>query len=435
MDKKKDNTFVKIFEENWEDFKGKYPGYDKDHYNKEVEKLINCGDESFGYIEFGCMFCGEHSHRVAFTCKGALCLSCSRVKSENFVGQVMSKLHPGVIYRHLILTIPDQLKSFFYKNRHEKDLYNKFYQIGFEYIQDVFEKVLGKRLKCGAIIVLHTTGRKGNYRPHLHIIVMNGGIDIISGRWMNLKYFPYEKILPRKWQWHLLNMIKGFEPSEEIKKLVSDLWKKYPKGFYNHFKKGDVPSKSKKLVGYLSKYLFRPTISLKRIIKYDLKKGLVKYEYVDHKTHKSEIEEVEIMVFIGRMAQQLLPKSFHRVKYYGLQYPRTFEKSRALIMEGLEKANLSKEDKSQAVFKAPKLSYQERLKLWTGKDPLKCPGCDSEMVVIKIWTKAKGYIFDLLEVIKRTGKPPDELVWLQCVRPTDPKDIADQIFDQMSMDI
>lgn len=49
------------------------------------------------------------------------------------------------------------------------------------------------------MIVLHTTGRKGNYRPHLQLIVMNSGIDMISGQWVKIGYFPYEKLLPKKW--------------------------------------------------------------------------------------------------------------------------------------------------------------------------------------------------------------------------------------------
>jgi excinuclease UvrABC ATPase subunit len=103
--------------------------------------MIHCGDPNFGYIEYGCMHCGGHRHRVGMTCKSSLCLSCSRVKSEKFVYNVMNKLYPGIIYRHLILTIPDQLIPFFYKHRHGKELFNRFYQVGFEYIQDVFRTV------------------------------------------------------------------------------------------------------------------------------------------------------------------------------------------------------------------------------------------------------------------------------------------------------
>jgi hypothetical protein len=256
---KNDNLLTQIFSDYWNNFKLKHSSYATDYYDEVVNKMMNCGDPTFGYTEYGCMHCGQAKHLVAFTCKSYLCLRCGRVKSENFVFEVMNKLHSGIVYRHLILTMPDQLKQFFYERRTSKDLYNELYRCGHEYIQDVFEKVTGRRLRCGAIIVLHTTGRKGNYRVHLHIIVMNGGIDLVTGEWVNIGYFPYEKILPKKWQWHLLNMIKAFDSSKKTQDLVSFLWSKCPNGFYNNFKKGDVPQHSQHLVRYLAKYLFRPT--------------------------------------------------------------------------------------------------------------------------------------------------------------------------------
>ena len=435
MTKSTKNPFVEIFKDFWTDFKEKYPSYQPEYYDTVVGKMLGCGDPAFGYIEYGCMHCGQHKHLVAFTCKSNLCLRCGRVKSENFVYEVMNKLHPGVIYRHLTLTIPDQLIQFFYKRRHEKELYNAFYRIGWEYIQDVFSHVTKKKLRCGAIVVLHTTGRKGNFRPHLHIIVMNGGVDTITGDWVNIGYFPYEEILPRKWQWHLLNLIKDFDSSAETKKLVSELWDKYPNGFYNNFQKGNVPSKSQEVVKYLSKYLFRPQISVKRIPKYDKKKKEIVYEYADHKTGKSEVETVSALVFIGRMVQQILPKGFHRVKYYGLHHPKTFEKSKKLVLAGVQKIYENVIQFDRTMFRVAADSYQERMKLWTGRDPLKCPGCNSQMEIIKVWTKSKGVVFDLLDEYKKRGRPPDELISLSKVKPTEPVDIMTDFFEQLDLAI
>jgi len=433
---KKKNLYVEVFADYWDDFKQRYPAYSSEYYDKVVSKMINCGDPSFGYIEYGCMHCGKGKHCVAFTCKCSLCLRCSRVKSENFVYKVMNKLHPGVVYRHLILTIPDQLKKFFYQNRFNSDLYNAFYKAGWDYIQDVFKTVTKSKLKCGAIIVLHTAGRKGNYRPHLHIIVMNGGVNQISGEWVNVGYFPYEKILPRKWQWHLLNMVKGFDHSPPTRQIVDNLWKKYKNGFYNCFKKGDVPGRSQHLVKYLSKYLFRPQISLKRIKKYNRKRKIVIYEYADHKSHQAETVEVDVLEFIGRMVQQIPPKGFHRVKYYGLHHSKTYNKSKNLIIEGMKKINISVIDSAQSVFKVAGDSYQERMKLWTGRDPLRCPHCDHQMEVIKVWSKEKGVIFDLLEIYsKQSQAPPIELEMLQKMRATEPKDIVDDFYEQLDLAI
>ena len=107
------NTFIEILSDFWGKFKQKYPSFANDYYDSIIQKTTSCGDPKFGYIEYGCMHCGESKHLVAFSCKTKFCLRCGRVNAENFVKEVMAKLHQGIVYRHLILTIPDQLKSIF----------------------------------------------------------------------------------------------------------------------------------------------------------------------------------------------------------------------------------------------------------------------------------------------------------------------------------
>ena len=262
---------------------------------------------------------------------------------------------------------------------------------------------------------------------------MNGGIDIVSGKWVNIGYFPYKLIMPKKWQWHVLNMIKKFDNSKETAALVDKLWKTYKNGFVNFFKKGDVPRRSKHLVGYLSKYLFRPSISLKRIVKYDKNKETVKYKYADHRTGKTQVEDINVLEFIGKMMQQLLPKGFHRVKYYGLHHTKTFTKSRKLIIEAMKKINIDILPIDQGVLRIEKGTYRERTKLWTGPDPLTCPHCHAELELIKVWIKGKGLVFDLLEEYQNRGQPPDELLALEKVKISDPLDIVEDYFEQMNM--
>jgi len=404
--KTKPNPFVEIHKDFWEIFTTKYPSYATEYYNSIVKKMIGCGDTSFGYIEYGCLYCGSERHLVAFTCKCKYCLRCGRVFAEDFVNQVASKLYAGIVYRHLILTMPDQLYGFFYKNKNKGDLYSKFYNIGWNFIQDVFALVSKKYLKCGCIMVLHTSGRKSNYRPHLHILVMNGGIDLDTGEWVNIGYFPYEKILPKKWQYHLLNMVKDYGGAS-VKQLVDDLWKKYPNGFVNFFMKGNVPSKMKQVVKYLSRYIARPSISVKRIIRYDKDKQEVEYEYLSHESSKIEREIVSVLTFIGRMIQQLLPKGFKKVRYYGLQATSSYERSKGKIKCALPDNKLLK---NSGVFVVPRSSYEERIKEWTGKNPLECSECGHRMEVINIWIKGKGVVFDLFEKLKCATSPPDDII-------------------------
>ncbi|MBF0363434.1 MAG: transposase [Oligoflexia bacterium] len=260
-------------------------------------------------------------------------------------------------------------------------------------------------MKCGCIIVLHVCGRRGNYRPHLHILVMNGGIDLLTGDWIDIGYFPYEKILPRKWQYYLLKMVKSFG-GDEIKALVDKLWKKYPKGFVNFFVKGDVPKRMKKLIKYLSRYITRPSISLKRILAYDKDRQEVEYEYLSHDTDKMEKEKVSVFTFIGRMIQQVLPRGFQKVRYFGLQATRSYKKNKEKINMGLESEKLS--ELNSEVFKASKQTYSDRIEEWTGHNPLICSRCKRKMEITKVWIRGKGFVFDLFE--KLSQAPPDIII-------------------------
>ena len=51
---------------------------------------------------------------ISFSCKSAFCLSCAKSYSLNWVEKVKAMLHPNVKYRHLILTMPTDLRLIFY---------------------------------------------------------------------------------------------------------------------------------------------------------------------------------------------------------------------------------------------------------------------------------------------------------------------------------
>ena len=405
------NLFLAIVKDNWIPFKQKYLGYATEYYDSVIEKVLGCGDPEFGYIDFLCMGCGQDSKRVAFSCRSMFCLRCGRMFAAGFVEEVKTKLHVGVVYRHLILTLPQQLWSSFYESRHEKDLYNRYFRCGWECIQDILNCATRKDLRCGCLMVLHVVGRKGDYKPHLHILVMDGGIDTKTGEWVKLGYFPYE-ILHRKWQYHLLKMVKEFFKTAKIDELVDKLWKQYPKGFVGQILKGDVPKKMKKLTKYLAKYLFSPAIAIRRIKRYDPVKGTVTYEYQSHKTKRMELETVDVLIFLGRMVEQILPKGFQRVRYYGLQATASYEKSKDRIQEAME-SNYSSSELEEDTFEAegdvgaPKESgtYANQVLELTGKDPLRCCRCGLRMEVVKVWCKKYGTLVDRLSALRKAAQP------------------------------
>jgi len=387
-------VFRKIFTDHWDRFKELYSAYAKKQYEEPVQKMLECGKESGGYSEYICTYCGRDLRRVCFSCKSCFCLSCAKGYVDEFVSQVSKMLHPGVVYRHIILTVPKQLRAVFYRTRHDGRLLSAFMKCGYECLEDVSSTVRRVSLQIGAIVVVQTHGRSGHYNPHLHIIMTNGGIHTASGRWFDLGYFPYE-VLHKKWQYYLFGMVRSFFGTVEIKGLLNELWKRYPKGLVAHVTRGNVPESCRGLARYLAKYVASPPIAVRRIVRYDGR--TVTYWYRDHETKTKKLETVEVFTFIGRMVQHILPKGFQRVRYFGLQATKTFRKWAKAIRKGLQRIGRVVKGAYQVVRSK---NYRERYKGISGQDPMICRYCGREMDLWKIWHPKYGVIYDEYENIK-----------------------------------
>ncbi len=388
------NVFKQIFADHWEPFQRAHPRYQTAYYDGLVAKMLECGNpEKMGYIEYRCLQCGQGKHLVAMSCNSSLCLRCAKVSVDNWVSQVSKVLHEGVIYRHIILTVPAMFRTTFYQNA--AVVLSAFMRCGGQCLDDFSSTVRGKALKGGYIVVTHTHGRHGQYHPHLHLLATSGGYDAQGACWEHLAYLPYA-LRRRKWQWHLLTMLRQTRKTDAVKRLVDACFTRYPDGLVTHVQKGHVPAQSQSVARYVAKYVVRPPIAVRRIDRYDGHR--VTYHYRSHRTERMEHETVEVNTFIGRMVQHTMPKGFKRIRYYGVQATKTFAKVKALIREAVAKV----EGVVQGAVKIiARLTYRQRYEQSTGRDPLRCPHCQSNMDVWRIWHPTYGVIYDEGEVIKR----------------------------------
>ena len=139
--------FRSIFIDHWESFKECHPIYDTLQYEEPVQKMLGCGKESNGYSEYRCAHCGRDVRRIGFSCKSCFCLSCAKKYVDEFVEQVSRVLHPGLVYRHMVLAVPEQLREAFYRVRYNGDLLSVFMKCGHECLEDVVSTVLRRKLK------------------------------------------------------------------------------------------------------------------------------------------------------------------------------------------------------------------------------------------------------------------------------------------------
>ena len=298
------NLFKQIFADGWAEFTRQHPRYAA--ADEVVQKMLGCGDPAQGHAVYLCPDCLER-HVVAFTCKSAFCFSCAKVHGQQWVETVQGMLHPGVMDRHLILTVPAGLQALIYQ--HPAVLLDGLMQAAHTAMDAVVTQAKRKAVTLGYIVVLQTAGRAATYNGHLHLLVTDGGLRA-DGTWQPLGYLPYD-LLQRTWQEHVLGMVATrLAGQTRAQAVVAEMRRRYRRGFVAHVQ-GNVLPRLTQLTRYLVKYVVSPPMALSRILAYDQEQGTVTYWYRDHlRAGRRTVETVDRTTFIGRMVQHILPKGW-----------------------------------------------------------------------------------------------------------------------------
>jgi hypothetical protein len=267
-------------------------------------------------------------------------------------------------------------------------------QCGVAMLSDALSWFTKVKLEAGYVVVLETAGRSGHWNPHLHILMTSGGVTP-QQQWREVDYFPFQ-VLRKKWQYHLFTMLKQRVGTRAFKTKIDTLWRKYTQGLVAYLEEGKVPAGGEGLAYYLAKYVVSPPISLRRILSYDGQR--VRYWYNDHKTQQRQEEEVSAFTFIGRMVQHILPKGFHRIRYYGLHATCKAKK----VKEVLTRLMVALGRLIKGTYRiAVRHTYRERVLASTGRDPLRCRRCGRDMILWQVWHPRYGVVYDELQAIKR----------------------------------
>ena len=142
------SVFQQIFADHWDAFQRAHPRYQTAYYDGLVAKMLACGNPAkMGYVEYRCLQCGQGTHRVAMSCKSSLCLRCAKVHVDNWVSQVSKVLHEGVIYRHIILTVPAMFRTTFYQNA--AVVLSAFMRCGVQCLDDFYSDGQGQGAQGG----------------------------------------------------------------------------------------------------------------------------------------------------------------------------------------------------------------------------------------------------------------------------------------------
>lgn len=290
---------------NWDVYRYKHRDELRAVEIEEVEKMIRC--EDLGYRLYCCPGCGELKV-VHFGCNSRVCTHCGKKFTDRWADSIARKMF-DVKHRHVVLTIPEELRSVFYKDR---TLLKVLMDCAIRTVSDVIEWRLNYKATPGIVVVLHTYGKDMKFNPHLHCLVTEGGFKK-NGIWVDVNYFPF-KMLRRSWQYQLLTGLgKMLEDTCENRGFIDGLFKRYPKGFYVRAK--DTINNKKGMVKYIGRYIRHPAVAESRIISYDGKEVIFWYKDDDNIVHYVTMGVDE---FIHAVIDHIPDKQFKTIRHYGV---------------------------------------------------------------------------------------------------------------------
>jgi len=298
-----------------------------------VRHITNCKSGAYGSNISTCEECGSiHYHHNS--CRDRGCPMCQELPKEKWIDRQKEDLLDAP-YFHVVFTLPEELNALIYSN--QKVLYDLLYQAAAETITDLSADPEHLGAKVGFLSVLHTWGSSIAFHPHLHLIVLGGGLTP-EGHWKEkgAEFFLPIRVISKVFRGKYLSGLKELKQTEQLKYYGES--KKYRNCYEfqslmdNCYNKEWAPyckktfGNAEKVIEYLGRYTHRIAISNHRII--GIHGENVTYKAKDYR-NGGEYKEITIrgVEFIRRFLMHVLPKGFIRIRHYGLLSNRVKQKS------------------------------------------------------------------------------------------------------------
>ena len=315
-----------------------YPRY-LEHYSPSSQQakvahcIINCKTGAYGTNVSICEDCGQLEVHYN-SCRNRCCPMCQALPKEKWIDKRREDVLDAP-YFHVVFTVPQELNPIIYSN--QQLLYDALYHSVSATINELTTDSKHLGAKVGYICVLHIWGSEMNYHPHIHVILLGGGLSV-KNEWRDKgkEFFLPVKVLSKVFRGKYMNELKSlyqdnklefhgsgekYRNSYNFKELLNTC---YEKDWIPHCKKTFNGAQS--VINYLGKYTHRIAISNHRIIRMD--EDTVTYYVKDYREH-GKWKELTIsgVEFIRRFLMHVPPKRFVRIRHYGLLCTRSKNRS------------------------------------------------------------------------------------------------------------
>ena len=333
------------------------------NHKRALSAIVACRTEEMGGHLEECDHCGTVRYSY-HSCKNGSCPKCHTTDTKRWLEKREVELLP-VPYFHLVFTLPAVLREIVRKN--QKLLYAVLFQAAAESLAKLGldPKYIGGQL--GMLAVLHTWTRAKEYHPHIHLLVPAGGLTK-DGFWRpaRRKFLVPVKPLSLVFRAMFMKLAREALPNATF---PQDVWDKEWVVFSRPTFK-----KTKKVLNYLGRYVHRIAITNNSIIAQE--NDHVTFRYQDSTTRQWKTMRLAAMEFLRRFLQHVLPKGFHKVRYYGLLHP-----TNKVTLKRLQLLLIEKDHRRKAAIEQEIAAHSETVKA--------CSCCKEGIMLMISWLPRK----------------------------------------------
>ena len=292
--------------------------------HRALRAIELCYTAALGGHKTRCDACG-HEGCAYNPCRNRSCPKCQSAARTAWLAKRQREVL-NCPYVHTVFTLPQDLNPLVLSN--PRPLYGLLFRTVSQTLLDIAgdPKHLGAQL--GGLAVLHTWGGQLQAHPHLHCILPAGGLTPDGSRWVPCRpnFFLPVRVLSRRFRRLYLEGLKHLHSQGELAltgrcrqfaeprpwnrwlaSLREKEWVVYAK----------EPQDSEHILKYLARYTHRVAISNHRLVA--LQDGQVTFRFKDYKRQgKLRTQTLEAVEFLRRFVLHILPKGFHKIRYFGL---------------------------------------------------------------------------------------------------------------------
>jgi len=295
---------------------------------RALSDIAACCTRELGGRLYQCDDCSE-SFWMFHCCRNRACPKCHGRQTQQWLKLREAELLP-CDYFHTVATVPPELHGPF--RRHQKFLYGLLMRVSAEALKELCAKKRHLGALPGLLSVLHTWNGQLGYHPHVHMLVTGGGITADGRHWEPARgeYLVPVGVLSKKIAAKFRDTLEKEKP-DVFAGIPAHVWRREWVSFCKHYGQGNDA-----VLNYLSRYVFRTAISNARILCMD--QTHVTFRWKDRDTDTWRTMRLPGVTFLRRFLQHVLPRGFHKVRYYALwHHSKRDLSSRAWLLLILER--------------------------------------------------------------------------------------------------